>query len=52
MPRVPAGGAVPVQGAEERAGHHLRERGDRAAAAGHHQHEAVQGEPGLHGNRG
>ena len=48
--RVPARGAVSVPGAEERPGHHLRERGDGAAQECHRQHEEVQEEAGLHGN--
>ena len=50
VPGVPAGGSLSVQGAQERPGHHLRERGDRPAEDRHRQHEEVQTEAGLHGN--
>ena len=46
---VPADVPLPVQGEEQRAGHHLRERGDRPAEGRHREHEGVQGAAGLHG---
>ena len=49
MSGVPADVPLPVQGEEQRAGHHLRERGDRPAEGRHREHEGVQGAAGLHG---
>ena len=46
---LPADDAVSVQGENQRAGHHLRERGDRPVGGRHQEHDEIQGTAGLHG---